>query len=58
MILLLNDDGIDAPGLRSLYRALRRDTGLPVLAVAPLQERSGQGPRDHAQSRADGQFAP
>ena len=43
MILLLNDDGVDAPGLRSLYRALRRTTGLPVLAVAPLQERSGQG---------------
>ena len=43
MILLLNDDGIDAPGMRALYRALRRDTGQPVLAVAPLQERSGQG---------------
>ena len=41
MILLVNDDGIDAPGLRSLYRALRRETGLPVLAVAPPHERSG-----------------
>jgi 5'-nucleotidase len=41
MILLVNDDGIDAPGFRGLYRALRRITGLPVLAVAPLAERSG-----------------
>ena len=43
MILLVNDDGIDAPGFRALYRALRRVTGLPVLAVAPLTERSGMG---------------
>ncbi|MBA3939182.1 MAG: 5'/3'-nucleotidase SurE [Planctomycetes bacterium] len=43
MILLVNDDGIAAPGLRALYRALRRVTGIPVLAVAPLAERSGQG---------------
>jgi 5'-nucleotidase len=42
MILLVNDDGIDAPGLRALYHALRATTGLPVLAVAPTQERSGQ----------------
>ncbi len=42
MILLVNDDGIDAPGLRALYRALRERTGEPVLAVAPDQERSGQ----------------
>ncbi len=41
MILLVNDDGIDAPGLRALYRALRERTGLPVLAVAPAVERSG-----------------
>ncbi len=43
MILLTNDDGIDAPGFRALYRALRRDTGHAVLAVAPLHERSGMG---------------
>jgi 5'-nucleotidase len=42
MILLINDDGIDAPGMRTLYRELRKHTGQPVLAVAPHQERSGQ----------------
>jgi 5'-nucleotidase len=41
VILLVNDDGIDAPGFRALYRALRRATGKPVLAVAPATERSG-----------------
>lgn len=41
MILLVNDDGIDAPGFRALYRALRRETGQPVLAAAPAVERSG-----------------
>lgn len=41
MILLVNDDGIDAPGFRALYRALRRETGQAVLAVAPMHERSG-----------------
>lgn len=43
MILLVNDDGIHAPGLRALYRALRAVTGEPVLVVAPTVERSGQG---------------
>ena len=42
MILLVNDDGIDAPGLRALYHALRKKTKRPVLAVAPSTERSGQ----------------
>jgi 5'-nucleotidase len=42
VILLVNDDGIDAPGLRTLFHALRSATRLPVLAVAPLSERSGQ----------------
>ena len=42
MILLINDDGIAAPGLRALYRALRRQCNRPVLAVAPASERSGQ----------------
>ena len=41
MILLVNDDGIDAPGLRGLYQALRRVLAQPVLAVAPLHEHSG-----------------
>ncbi len=40
MILLVNDDGIDAPGLRAMYRALRA-AGHAVLAVAPSRERSG-----------------
>jgi 5'-nucleotidase len=43
MILLVNDDGIAAPGMRALYRALRANAGGPVLAVAPHLERSGQG---------------
>jgi 5'-nucleotidase len=42
VILLINDDGIAAPGLRALYRALRRQCDRPVLAVAPATERSGQ----------------
>lgn len=42
MILLVNDDGIDAPGLRALYHALRKKTKRPILAVAPSTERSGQ----------------
>ncbi|MFM2090281.1 MAG: 5/3-nucleotidase SurE [Planctomycetota bacterium] len=42
MILLVNDDGVDAPGLRALYAALRTAGLGPVLAVAPAQERSGQ----------------
>jgi 5'-nucleotidase len=42
MILLVNDDGIDAPGLRTLYAALRAATGHAVLACAPSAERSGQ----------------
>ncbi len=41
MILLLNDDGIASPGLRSLYRALRQHTRQAVLTVAPANERSG-----------------
>lgn len=43
MLLLTNDDGIASPGLRALYAALRARLGLPVLCVAPLRERSGQG---------------
>ncbi len=41
MILLINDDGIDHPGMRALYGALRRVTGEPVLAVLPSVQRSG-----------------
>jgi 5'-nucleotidase len=43
MILLINDDGIHAPGLRHLYQQLRRLTKQPVLAVAPTEARSGSG---------------
>ena len=39
-ILLSNDDGIHAPGLRALYAALRAE-GHEVRAVAPAREQSG-----------------
>jgi 5'-nucleotidase len=41
-ILVTNDDGIDAPGLRSLARAAVRD-GHDVVVAAPLTEASGSG---------------
>lgn len=40
-VLLTNDDGIDAPGLQALRRAISPHVDL--LAVAPLSERSGAG---------------
>lgn len=43
VIILVNDDGIEAPGLRALYHALRSACKMPVLAVAPQVERSGVG---------------
>jgi 5'-nucleotidase len=43
VILLINDDGIEALGLRTLYHQLRRDLKQAVLAVAPSNERSGMG---------------
>lgn len=39
-ILLTNDDGIKAPGLKALYQAFRR-TGHEVFAVAPMRQQSG-----------------
>jgi 5'-nucleotidase len=39
-VLLTNDDGVDAPGLAVLGRALH-DAGLDVLVAAPLTEASG-----------------
>ena len=42
MILLINDDGIKAPGLRVFAADLRRVTGQAVLVVAPHQQCSGQ----------------
>jgi 5'-nucleotidase len=41
-ILLTNDDGIWAPGLRAMYRALI-DAGHEVTVVAPLTEQSAVG---------------
>lgn len=43
MILLVNDDGIDAPGLRPLARALRETCRQPVVAIAPTRQHSGRG---------------
>ncbi|MEM8628545.1 MAG: 5'/3'-nucleotidase SurE [Chlamydiota bacterium] len=40
-ILLVNDDGIGASGLRSLYRAMRPHASLTV--VAPSTQKSGSG---------------
>lgn len=42
MILLVNDDGVDHPGLRALHRALRARLSKPVVTVVPSQQRSGQ----------------
>lgn len=39
-VLVTNDDGIDAPGLRALAEAARAD-GLSVTVAAPAQEASG-----------------
>jgi 5'-nucleotidase len=41
VILLVNDDGVEHPGLRALHRALRARLKQPVLAVVPAQQRSG-----------------
>jgi 5'-nucleotidase len=40
-ILLTNDDGFSSPGISSLYRVLKRD--FDVTVVAPEQEQSGVG---------------
>ena len=39
-ILITNDDGIDAPGIRALIRAVAR-AGYDVVVAAPLKEASG-----------------
>ena len=41
-VLLTNDDGIRAEGLRAMYRALR-EAGHTVHVVAPMHEQSGVG---------------
>jgi 5'-nucleotidase len=42
-ILLTNDDGVDAPGLRAIERAFAEAGGTEVWIVAPEQERSACG---------------
>ncbi len=42
MILWVNDDGMDAPGMRSLSQALRKRCHMPVIALAPSSQHSGQ----------------
>lgn len=39
-ILLTNDDGINAPGLKALYKVFR-DAGHDVFAIAPMRQQSG-----------------
>jgi 5'-nucleotidase len=41
LILLVNDDGIEAPGIKHLWRGLRQVADLAI--VAPSEERSGAG---------------
>lgn len=39
-VLLTNDDGYKAPGIRAIYKALT-DAGFPVVMVAPATQQSG-----------------
>ena len=39
-VLVSNDDGVDAPGIRALAKGLR-EAGHEVLVVAPDRDRSG-----------------
>ncbi len=42
-ILLVNDDGIEAPGLRALAEALSELPGVRLAVVAPMKNRTGSG---------------
>jgi 5'-nucleotidase len=42
-ILLTNDDGIDAPGIKSLWRVLHEANFADLYVIAPATERSGAG---------------
>jgi 5'-nucleotidase len=42
-ILVTNDDGINAPGIRTLIKVIRRLEDVDVVVVAPDRPRSGQG---------------
>lgn len=44
-LLLTNDDGVDAPGLRSLLQAVTQATTDPAVIVAPQDHLSGCGHR-------------
>ena len=41
-LLITNDDGIEAPGLHALTRAMV-DAGHAVVVAAPIGDRSGSG---------------
>lgn len=41
-VLVSNDDGIDAPGLRALVNALSKEDNIDVFVCAPAEDRSGQ----------------
>lgn len=51
-VLLTNDDGIDAPGLRSLYERL--SDRWDVTVVAPMEDRSGTGLTMNTDIRVEG----
>jgi len=42
-ILLVNDDGVDAPGIAAMARVLAADPDLDVTIVAPTEQQSGKG---------------
>ena len=41
--LITNDDGIDAPGIRALHKALSQVTSDRIVMVAPKHHQSGCG---------------
>lgn len=43
LILLTNDDGVEAPGLQALAEALRELPGVELAIVAPMRNRTGAG---------------
>jgi 5'-nucleotidase len=42
-VMLVNDDGVDAPGLAALAEVLAADSSYRVTIVAPLEHQSGKG---------------
>ncbi len=43
LILLTNDDGIEAPGIYALYKIFKDDDGFEIKIIAPEFERSAVG---------------